>query len=1820
MNKTMQNRFGGVPTAHNGNTKTRFFRKPIAMLLLLAALVMAGGKAWGADNVTWSSGNTYGGNYYGLSNHVIIKVSGTVYINAPITVSSPWTNTFAIPSEYTVTVQPATTGGTCTIKRAPNYTGEIFRIINYDGSNAPNGIIGDTYWGGGHLIIKDGVTFDGENRANCSPFIHVYLANYHVNNNNYSGTCKIQGTSSNHVVFKDNTNSAILNEWKLSQCDYCDFINNSTATSSGGAIGSPGLMKVKHCSFNSNSCNGNGGAIYTNYSGDLSTIESCSFIGNHANVGGAIFNSGKLKITGASNDSTTFKKNYATHASFGSGAIYSATAGVTDPLICEFCQFGASSDTPNSTSNRNYAPAGGAMLSNYAKIYNSSFYYNQASSTQGGAVHNGGTMEFYDCQFIGNYANTNGGAIWNNGTINHLEDCVFYGNHATTNGGAIYNPSNKTLSCTGCTFGDSSIPGSANYANTGGAIYSAGTSLSLDDCIFEGNYTENRGRGGGAVNNASGTMTCTNNCEFNNNAADYTGSAGNYGFGGGILNDGTLSCTDCSFVGNDAYVGGGICSYQKVVTTNCLFQANNGAINGGGFYQNNSSTSDPSTITSCEFDSNTAKAGGGIFSSGYLKIKEANGNPTLIHDNEILSGGTGGGGIFTNGTIDMEGGQIYDNATNIPNGGGVYVALLSHAGDFRLKGTSAIYSNSTTGNGGGVYVTSGATFTMSGSSNIGTSGGNSATRGGGIYSEGTVSINGGQIVNNSSSGSGGGVFVNNGICSITGGTIGTSGNANTAATNGGGMFIASNGTVYIDGGDIEYNEASGDGGGVYQDGTLYMEYEVHIRNNTKSSAANNVYLNTNKKITIDTDGLYCGSSIGINNATNGLNVVTGPVAKVQHAYRNGFFFQDTNAYGVFPSTTSVFAPGSTNLYLANLSGSSINTFPIASGATAGTDYVGSAGGNITQVKTAKGLAFLAMDVFNGNTYANKTVTLANDITFGNSDNWEPIGFRAFSSDDCNGNGTDHPFSGTFNGNGHIITNLHGDPGYRDYGLFGYVLNGTIQNVIIASGTGGQASENIGGLVGYQNGGQIQYCQIILNSLTGISGATAAIGGIVGRLEGGKVHSCSAIPGTLTNGTNLGGLVGTVATNGKLYNSYANTNLAAYGNNSSGDIRNCYVRLISGSNVGTGTYIGTSASNTGTFTAVQTPYLYKHADNKVTVGGATTNLVDKLNSWVGSSSAYAHWSRTMASPINGDYPILMMPGMTCVGTKSGSDVLNYGSSLNTMLGTHNALGDNIYFWGTEGTVASPMTASNTNANVYFAENAAIIHSGSITKAHVGITVDNTNGSAGVHWHMFSPALSNAPLGINYTDNNDWSFSLGHPSGMPYYLFNQKSESSATYGYFPSHEYGTTYPSSNASATSYYPDWDFYCYYEPEYHWINFKRNGNSHHHEDLDPSHPHINYQATPTATTNENESTLIKGKGYLVATAQPTLLEAKGTLNQGTFTIAVTKDSPTYRTGFNFLGNPYQSYFDFDKFADENKALWGGTKTNASYIILDKDGYTYYAYSGSANLITTSANRYLHPHQGFMIVATNAGTASFTNDMRSTTGADFRDEQVNYPLVNLIVTEDDGNRDITTIELGRPEVGGAFKYYDLRIGKGCLYTHYEDQDYAIAFTLPGIDQVGVRFETDEDATYTMTWDMENGEFSYLHLIDNITGSDIDCLQAREYRFSSKTTDFKSRFKLMFGYTGVEEQEDGPSTGSGTFAFIMGNELVVNCGPSTPSTGSGTSGTATLQMFDMTGRQVMSTTVSGTQTTTMLPNVTAGVYVLRLSDRINGTRTQKIVIE
>ena len=532
----------------------------------------------------------------------------------------------------------------------------------------------------------------------------------------------------------------------------------------------------------------------------------------------------------------------------------------------------------------------------------------------------------------------------------------------------------------------------------------------------------------------------------------------------------------------------------------------------------------------------------------------------------------------------------------------------------------------------------------------------------------------------------------------------------------------------------------------------------------------------------------------------------------------------------------------------------------------------------------------------------------------------------------------------------------------------------------------------------------------------------------------------------------------------------------------------------------------------------------------------------------------------------------------------------------------------------------VTGDNTSssAKLYIAEDVALLNDNALL-AYVGITLDNTAGADGVHpthgdyvgitsdatdWHMISSSLKDAHLGIDYAgDESQYDFSMGHPDGMPYYRFFPKDN--ASNGYFPSHRFGETYSNDNSSATAggnYYKEWDFYSYDEPNYHWINFKRNSASHHHFDTE-EHETIEY---------ENKEYLVAGKGYFAATREETFLQCQGHLNTDEVTYDLTLTPGVPRHGYNLIGNPFQAYLDFDAFAeansDDDDAIWDDV-TTASYTILDEDAQSYltFAYDGSDN--PDAAGRFIHPHQGFFVLMRDreAATAYFYADQRnasSKVSSDFRsNNHIDYPLVNLFVSEESGNGDMVTVELGRPDKGGAPLIQGLRAGNGKIWCSYEGADYAVAYTQPGVTEAAIRFESVEDTEYTMRWNTHNGDFSYLHLIDNKTGADVDCLTTDEYKFSASHTDYKSRFRLVFGYTGIEEPETAEADQN--FAFVMGDELVV--------TGEGT-----LQVFDVNGRMVASQELHGVQTTMALPNVANGVYVMRLTEG-KQSRVQKMVI-
>ena len=138
----------------------------------------------------------------------------------------------------------------------------------------------------------------------------------------------------------------------------------------------------------------------------------------------------------------------------------------------------------------------------------------------------------------------------------------------------------------------------------------------------------------------------------------------------------------------------------------------------------------------------------------------------------------------------------------------------------------------------------------------------------------------------------------------------------------------------------------------------------------------------------------------------------------------------------------------------------------------------------------------------------------------------------------------------------------------------------------------------------------------------------------------------------------------------------------------------------------------------------------------------------------------------------------------------------------------------------------------------------------------------------------------------------------------------------------------------------------------------------------------------------------------------------------------------------------------------------------------------------------------------------------------------------------------------------------------------------------------------VNFKAETNGSYTMSFGSENVTFSYLHLIDNLTGADVDLLATPSYTFDATTTDYASRFRLVFA-TG--DNNDGDS-----FAFFSNGSFVVS-----------NEGEATLQVVDVMGRILKSENISGSASVKV--DAASGVYMLRLVNG-NDVKVQKVVVE
>ena len=1263
--------------------------------------------------------------------------------------------------------------------------------------------------------------------------------------------------------------------------------------------------------------------------------------------------------------------------------------------------------------------------------------------------------------------------------------------------------------------------------------------------------------------------------------------------------------------GGGFYINGGSCSVKGGTIS-----YNQAIRNGGGFYVNpgsGTSTLINSASAATTINNNEAANGAGVYvASGALYIRnEHASNVTTLKGNVAT---TNGGAIFMNGgNCTVEGGQSAGTATNPSIGisGEPNKAVL----------------------GAGIYATGGTTTIARGNIayNQATNTGGNAGSGGGIYANGTVAFSNGSISHN------------------------------TAIVDGGGVYISSTGNLQISGSATMTgnNVQTGQGGGVYQGNTMTANgTALTISGNTKGSATltpNNVYLPDTKKITVG-DDISPNVTMGITTQ----NTCADLSDQIPVLYSTN----TTKLEAIYTAMTG----GMSNIrddrgiHRAKYTSDDLETIFFTKVQFDYSAYTSDFSNPIdSKEKMYQFMCWVNGLNGYGETHPDATGEVTANFSMSGITYWFPIGAPNVIS-------SISAYTGTFNGNGYNIDDLTIDfnngNGYdliEDWGIFG-VIDGTAQiNDVMLKNINFKNKSNSGGvgtLVGKMLGGTVQRCSS--GGILSANNSSCIMGGLVGINDGGTIHSSIA---TVTlEGYRRGGLVGD--NSGYIYNCSARSNFKKNTSNTdfmgglvgvnNGRVENCYSRMythydqfegitakfgwIAGSNTAatnmglyycyapddeTFTYIaagGTSGNQVGlgTYGETQLPYTYKHRDSQVVVGTPAQNpyvstdatadkqLLIALNKWVNQdashSSTYVPWLRVWmkdndSKAINGGFPVLRMPKVNSVACPNGSMVLRY-YDINTNLDLYKANSTAaICFYGSK---AGMDSNDGSEATLYIDEKAVLTPATSKVTgdiiAYVGITLDNSAGAGGanpsfgggatdaIDWHFFSSVLNNATIGLVYNP----------------------PVTSVSYGTAPSQTTfdGTTNQYFPTNLNSFYNDWDLYAYYEPDYHWINLKRNSASHWHEDFD--HGPITYT---------NPTVFNPGQGFLVATAEESYLQAYGTLNTGSnITVPVTYNSDvewTTREGQNLLGNPYQSYLDFNAFATntDNAALWTGSEDGPFYIIMDEDedeaDYVTYYVNQSSN--TNRASRYLHPHQGFMIKVKQGGTVHFTDDMRTVSATStFRGgDETDYPLVNLFAKDSHGNRDMVTVELGRPDNGGLLKSHVPGTSTGRLFCSYEGKSYDLAFTQPGLTEAAIRFTTKEDGEYTMTWNTQNGDFSYLHLIDNLTGTDIDCLTTDEYKFSALTSDYESRFRLVFDYTGIEENGEDGASASTTFAFMMGDQLVVN-------------GEGTLQIFDVTGRLLLTAEVNGVQTTMPKPNTGAGIYLLRLTG-VNGSKTQKIVI-
>ncbi len=294
---------------------------------------------------------------------------------------------------------------------------------------------------------------------------------------------------------------------------------------------------------------------------------------------------------------------------------------------------------------------------------------------------------------------------------------------------------------------------------------------------------------------------------------------------------------------------------------------------------------------------------------------------------------------------------------------------------------------------------------------------------------------------------------------------------------------------------------------------------------------------------------------------------------------------------------------------------------------------------VYQIGSGAELAWLARQVNARDPKLNAVLTRNIDL---GGEEWTPIG-QAYAT----------RYAGVFDGQGFTVTGLRiTGSATGNYGLFGYVEDGTVKNLTVEgeislTGSGG-SSYGIAGIAGQLSGtsGSIENCV----NKAAVSGGQNT-GGVVGYVSSGystaskAIRRCANLGAVSASENNAGGIVGSISGQVTLENSY-NTGavngggwrsggITAYLSSSYAAVRNCYTAgAVTGSR-DVNPAFGSKSSGT-----VESGSVYYLSDGSTADANATAKTEAEMKASDFLLLLGPDFQRDpAASPVNRGYPIL-----------------------------------------------------------------------------------------------------------------------------------------------------------------------------------------------------------------------------------------------------------------------------------------------------------------------------------------------------------------------------------------------------------------------------------------------------------------------------------------------------------------------------------------------------------------------------------------------------